>query len=203
MAKGNRVTRRVRRIDHTVFDRIDQIADGRSGVGARVVRTLDRVGSLAQQPASWAATAAVLAGTGARGRRAAMRGAACYAATGLVANVVVKPLVARRRPPTARRKLVGPVTSSFPSGHGATDVAFVFGAAQELPVSFLPLAAVALVAHWSLVRSRGHYPSDVVAGGFLGLGVALAARRIWPPAATSAPVEGDGSGPAGEPRAAG
>jgi undecaprenyl-diphosphatase len=184
--RSNPAGRLVRRVDDAVMDGVDQLASARSRVGATVVRALDRGGSLAQQPPAWAAAAAVLAGTGPRGRRAAARGAVCYAATGLVANVLVKPLVGRRRPPPARHKLFGPATSSFPSGHSATDVAFVFGAAQEVPAAFLPLGVLALAAHWSLVRSRGHYPSDIVAGGLIGLGVALAARRIWPPAVATA-----------------
>ncbi len=75
----------------------------------------------------------------------------------------------------------GPVTSSFPSGHAATDLAFNLGASQEIPLLFIPLSAATLAAHWSIVRSRGHYLSDVLAGGGLGIVVALAAWRLWPP----------------------
>ena len=73
-----------------------------------------------------------------------------------------------------------PLTSSFSSGHAATDVAFVFGVAQEIPRLFLPLAAMAATAHWSLVRTRGHYATDVFFGGVLGIGVVLAVRKVWP-----------------------
>lgn len=76
---------------------------------------------------------------------------------------------------------MGPFTSSFPSGHAASDLAFAFGAAQELPRAFLPLSVCTLAVHWSLVRKRAHYPSDVIAGGALGIAVALAAWKLWPP----------------------
>jgi undecaprenyl-diphosphatase len=187
----------IRGQDERIMGWLDQAPTGRRGVAASVVRALDRTGSVAQQPPTWAGAALVLAATGRRGGRAAVRGSVCYAITGLVANVLVKPLVARRRPPPARRKLIGPVTTSFPSGHGATDVAFVFGASQELPASFLPLGALATVAHWSLVRSGGHYPSDVVAGGFVGLAVALLTRRFWPPATADEAGEDDANGETG------
>jgi membrane-associated phospholipid phosphatase len=49
---------------------------------------------------------------------------------------------------------------------------------------FVPLALATAVGHWSLVRSRGHYASDVFVGGAIGAGVALAASRLWPSAAS-------------------
>ncbi len=45
---------------------------------------------------------------------------------------------------------------------------------------FIPLSLATLAAHWSLVRSRGHYMSDVLAGGGLGIAVGLAAWKLWP-----------------------
>ncbi len=182
-----------------------------NGGRRRIARALDRAGHITQQPPVWAGIAAVLAATpGRRGRQAALRGAVCYGTTAVIANMVVKPIVRRDRPPEAGRGRIGPITSSFPSGHAATDVAFVFGVAQELPVLFVPLAAMAAAAHWSLVRTRGHYASDVFFGGVLGIGVVLAVRHFWPsdrsptPSGSSAsparqatpppmPAEGDGS----------
>ncbi|HEX2043402.1 MAG TPA: phosphatase PAP2 family protein [Acidimicrobiales bacterium] len=132
----------------------------------------------------WAGLAVALAlAGGARGRRAAVRGSVCYASTAVVANVVVKPLVRRSRPPGAGEGRVGPFTSSFPSGHAATDLAFTLAAAQEMPALFLALAPATMAAHWSLVRSRGHYPSDVFFGGVLAIAVVLVAWKVWPPGA--------------------
>ncbi len=140
-----------------------------------------RFGDIVQQPPVWAGLAGVLALTGGRARRAAIRGSACYGAAAVVANMVVKPLVGRSRPPGAPSGRVGPVTSSFPSGHAATDLAFTLGVAQELPLVAIPLALGTSAAHWSLVRSRGHYPSDVVAGGVIAVVVAGTAWVLWRP----------------------
>ena len=164
----------------------------------RVVTGLDKFGHVAQQPPVWAALSAAMAAVGPRGRRAALRGIVGYFGAAGLANLVVKPLVKRPRPPEAQARKVGPVTSSFPSGHGATHVALVFSASQELPAVFPPLAVTALAAHWSIVRTGGHYLSDVMLGGFLGLGVALALRRWWPPSGPVASTGPDQAGVASE-----
>lgn len=141
-----------------------------------------RMGDVVQQPPVWVALAGAMAlGGGDRGRRAALRGGVLYGVTAIVANLVVKPVVGRSRPPGAGENRTGPITSSFPSGHAATDLAFTLGVAQEIPLLFVPLAALTMAAHWSVVRSRGHYPSDVFVGGVLAIAMALAAWRIWPP----------------------
>lgn len=138
-----------------------------------------RAGDIVQQPPVWAGVAGLLALSGPRGRRAARRGGVCYGAAAVV-HILIKPLVGRPRPPGSGTRRIGPVTSSFPSGHAASDLAFTFGAAQELPLVFVPLSLATAAAHWSLVRSRGHYPTDVFAGGVLGIGVAVAAWMLWP-----------------------
>ncbi len=144
-----------------------------------------RTGDIVQQPPFWVAVAALLAfAGGGRGRRAALRGGVCYGLTAIVGNLVLKPLVGRSRPPGAGEGQSGPVTSSFPSGHAATDLAFALAAAQEIPLLFLVLGPATTAAHWSLVRSRGHYPSDVFAGGILAIAVVLVAWRVWPPGPT-------------------
>ena len=143
-----------------------------------------KLGDLTQQPPLWAAVAGALAvGGGSKGKRAAARGTASYATAAIVANLGIKPLVGRRRPPGAGEGRPGPVTSSFPSGHTATDLAFSLAAAQEIPALLIPFTAATLAAHWSMIRSRGHYPSDVFVGGAVGIGVALAAWKLWPPGA--------------------
>lgn len=139
-----------------------------------------RAGHLMQRPPFWAGVAAALAATGPRGRRAALRGGACYLSAAAV-HLPIKAVVGRRHPPGAARHQLGPVTSSFPSGHAGSDLAFVLGAAQEWRALFLPLSACSLAVHWSLVRKRAHYPTDVLAGGALGIVVALAAWKLWPP----------------------
>ena len=139
-----------------------------------------RAGDIIQRPPAWAGVAALLSATGERGRRAALRGGLCYLSAAAV-HLPIKALVGRRHPPRAALHQLGPMTSSFPSGHAASDLAFAIGAAQELPLAFLPLSACTMAVHWSLVRKRAHYPSDVLAGGALGIAVALAAWKLWPP----------------------
>ena len=140
-----------------------------------------RMGDIVQQPPVWMGLAGLMGfAGGATGRRAALRGSVCYAIAAVVANLLIKPVVGRERPPGSGRGRPGPITSSFPSGHAATDVAFTLGVVQEIPALFPPLALATCAAHWSMVRSRGHYPSDVFFGGSLGVAVALAVGRLWP-----------------------
>ena len=147
----------------------------------RLTTTLDRVGAIAKRPPIWAVVAAGLVGVGGRrGRDAALRGGVSYGIAAVVANVVIKPAVHRKRPPGSEDARIGPLTSSFPSGHAATDLAFVFGVSQSVPALFPPLAACTLAAHWSLVRTRAHYVSDILAGGALGIAVAVAVGALWP-----------------------
>jgi undecaprenyl-diphosphatase len=147
-----------------------------------VLARLAWVARVLEQPPLWGGVATALAVKGGtRGRQAALRGSVCYLVAAFIANVVIKPLVYRRRPQGAGEGRITPYTSSFPSGHTASDSAFVFGVAQELPLLAIPLAAAATAAHWSLIRSDKHHVSDVLAGGAIGLGVAYLMRKSWPP----------------------
>ena len=142
---------------------------------------LGRVGDVTKRPPAWVGMAGAIALTGPRGRRAAMRGSAFYVA-GTAAHLAVKVVVGRTRPPGASRHTsIGPITSSFPSGHCASELAFSLGAAQEVPWLFVPLYAATIAAEWSLVRSRAHYPSDIFAGAAISVVIALVAWRMWPP----------------------
>ena len=154
------------------------------GKGSRKGSSLpSRAGDAMRQPRSWAAITAALLVSGPRARRAALRGSACSGTASLI-HLLVKPLFRRRRPWRAQLMHLGPVTSSFPSGHTATDLGFMFGAAQELPWLLAPLSVVTLGSHWSLVRGREHYPSDVLAGGAIAFVVAGVAWKLRPPTAT-------------------
>ncbi|MDP9020982.1 MAG: phosphatase PAP2 family protein, partial [Actinomycetota bacterium] len=163
------------------------------GKGSRKGSTpFGRAGDVIQRPPVWAGVAGALALTGPRGRRAGLRGIVCYGVTALL-HLPIKAAVGRRHPPKAWRHTLGPFTSSFPSGHAASDLAFALGAAQEIPLLFLPLSAATTAVHWSLVRKRSHYVTDVIAGGALGIAVALAAWKLWPPGGSG------GQGDAGSP----
>ena len=80
----------------------------------------------------------------------------------------------------------GFATSSFPSGHAASDLTFTLGASQEVPRLFIPLSVATLGAHWALIRGREHYATDVVAGGAIAVAVALTAWRLSPPGGAGA-----------------
>lgn len=152
------------------------------GKGSRHGPTwVDRIGDITKRPPAWVGIAGVLGMTGPRGRQAAARGSVFYVA-GTLAHLPLKLAVDRGRPPGASNHTsIGPVTSSFPSGHCASELAFSLGAAQELPWLFVPLYAATLAAEWSLVRSRAHYPSDIFAGAAVSVVVALVAWKLWPP----------------------
>ena len=146
---------------------------------------LARAARILEQPPLWGAVATALAVKGGtKSRQAVLRGGVCYLIAAFIANIVIKLLTYRRRPQGAGEGRITPYTSSFPSGHTASDSAFVFGVAQELPLLAIPLAAAATAAHWSLIRSDKHHVSDVLAGGALGLGVAYIMRKLWPPDAS-------------------
>lgn len=150
------------------------------GRGSRKGSTLiGRTSDFVARPPTWGALATLLAATGPGGRRAALRGSVCYLAAALV-HLPIKAVVGRKHPQGAARLQLGPFTSSFPSGHSASEVAFVLGTSQEVRPLLLPLSVATLAANWSLLRKRSHYPSDIVAGWALGSAVAFAAWTLWP-----------------------
>ena len=140
-----------------------------------------KAGDITKKPPVWVGIAAALAMTGPRGRQAAKRGAVSYVA-GAAAHLAVKLIVGRSRPTGASSHAsIGPITSSFPSGHCASELAFSLGVAQEVPWLIVPLYAATVAAEWSMVRSRAHYPSDIFAGAAISVVVALVAWKLWPP----------------------
>jgi membrane-associated phospholipid phosphatase len=159
---------------------------------SRLATVLDRTGAVTKRPPVWGVVAVALVGLGGdRGRDAALRGGVAYGIAAVLANVVLKPAVRRKRPEGSEQARIGPLTSSFPSGHAATDLAFIFGVSQRLPWLFPPLAATTITAHWSLVRTRAHHLTDVLAGGAIGIGVAVAVGMFWP---GKEPVESNDNG---------
>ncbi|MEV0275773.1 phosphatase PAP2 family protein [Streptomyces sp. NPDC050610] len=158
--------------------------------GDRVLPGLSRS---ANHGALWlgiAAGAAVLGGRPAR--RAALRGAVSLAAASATVNTLGKRSVGRRRPlldsvPVIRRLARQPFTTSFPSGHAASAVAFATGVAFENRWWGLALAPLAASVCFSRVYTGVHYPGDVLAGAALGAGAAYAVRGLAPTRSQLAP----------------
>lgn len=133
----------------------------------------------------WIGIAAVMAAFPGKTRRAALHGLLAQAVASAVTNGIFKTLLPRRRPlpehlPVFRFVHPQPTSSSMPSGHSASAVAFAAGVAFVRPAVGAALAPVAAGVAYSRVHTGAHWPSDVVLGSALGAGAALATRHWWP-----------------------
>lgn len=150
-----------------------------------VDRVLYPLSRAANHSKLWIGVAALLAARGGRSnRRAALRGLLSVGATSAITNALIKPVASRARPapsPSVWRTRVTrlPASTSFPSGHSASAAAFAVGVGTEAPYLAAPLAVAATAVGWSRVRTRVHYPGDVVAGFLTGAAVAGATRYWW------------------------
>lgn len=146
---------------------------------------LKRLSTAADHGKLWFVVAAILASGKGRTRRAAVRGVGSIAFASLSANLVAKNLFPRRRPaaellPLHRRFERRPTSSSFPSGHAASAVAFTTAVAMESPRTAMALAPLAGAVAYSRVHTGVHWPSDIAAGAAIGVGAAYAVRHWWP-----------------------
>ena len=71
-----------------------------------------------------------------------------------------------------------PLDYSFPSGHAATSFAAATVFSRYDRGAAIPLFVLAAAIAWSRVYVGVHYPVDVLAGGVLGVAVAIALRRL-------------------------
>ncbi|MEU9122234.1 phosphatase PAP2 family protein [Streptomyces sp. NPDC048506] len=171
--------------------RIFHVVATREWPGAQ--RVLPRLTRSADHGLLWLGLAAGAAALGGRPvRRAALRGVASLAVASATVNTLGKRSVRRRRPlldavPVVRQLTHQPFTSSFPSGHAASAVAFATGVAFENKWWGLALAPVAASVAFSRVYTGVHYPGDVLAGAALGAGAAFAVRGFAPTRALMAP----------------
>jgi undecaprenyl-diphosphatase len=156
----------------------------------------------------WMAIAAGLSTRKGPPRRAAAHGLLAVAVASAGVNLVAKRLLPRARPhpeslPAYRFLHPQPTSSSLPSGHSASAVAFAAGVGMVSPALGAALAPVAAGVAYSRVHTGAHWPSDVVLGSALGAGAALATRAWWPrqeaapdprPTPVRAPALGGGEG---------
>lgn len=144
--------------------------------------TLRRLSAAADAGKLWIGMAGVLWLGGRPGHRAAKRGLAALALSSAVVNLALKPLFDRARPSRSTepspRHVDMPRSTSFPSGHAASALAFANAVGPELPVLGLPIRAVATAVAYSRVHVGVHYPGDVVVGAMLGAVAADVVRTI-------------------------
>jgi undecaprenyl-diphosphatase len=88
---------------------------------------------------------------------------------------IMKKWFGRRRPfetaPDLQSLLATLDSHSFPSGHTMTMVGVLTPIVMLWPAALLSAAAIAIGMGWSRVATAHHYPSDVLAGAILGMGV--------------------------------
>ncbi|MFD5278263.1 bifunctional phosphatase PAP2/diacylglycerol kinase family protein [Pseudarthrobacter sp. NPDC058362] len=144
-----------------------------------------RLSAAANHGKLWMGAAAVMAAFPGKPRRAALHGLIAQAVASAVTNMGFKTLLPRARPlpehlPVFRFVHPQPTSSSMPSGHSASAVAFATGAGLIHPALGAVLAPVAAGVAYSRVHTGAHWPSDVVFGSALGAGAALVTRKWWP-----------------------
>jgi len=126
--------------------------------------------------AGWAFAGVWLASLdGKRGRRAAIASTAAAALSTYIAQRMLKPIFRRNRPWFTREaaKVVGGKTPdhSFPSGHTAASFAAATALAMAYPRARPLLYLSATAVGPSRIHLGHHFPSDVIAGGAIGVGV--------------------------------
>jgi undecaprenyl-diphosphatase len=117
------------------------------------------------------------------GKGEAAKKALTAAAVALPIGHLVSLVVHRRRPPSAnlpaRRALPeDPDSSSFPSKHAVTAAAFGTATALEDKRAAVLVTPLALLVAYSRMRTRVHWPTDVLGGLLIGAVVALAQAGI-------------------------
>jgi undecaprenyl-diphosphatase len=147
-----------------------------------VRRLAPAVQEAAEHTKLWWATAVAMATLGGwRGRTAAAAGVAAMSTAQVLSNAVAKKLYRRPRPPLewvpAKDLQERPDSSSFPSGHTAAAFAFAGAVAPVWPTAGAACGVSAVMVAAERVHSGAHYPSDVVAGGVIGLAAATVVRN--------------------------
>jgi membrane-associated phospholipid phosphatase len=104
----------------------------------------------------------------------------------LIIDLWLKPMFDRARP---HAKLLAVDGRSFPSGHAAGSIAFYFAMVAILSLHYPHLrrplvvgASVWVALIWlSTLMARAHWPSDLLAGGVVGLAWLTICMAFWRP----------------------
>jgi diacylglycerol kinase family enzyme/membrane-associated phospholipid phosphatase len=144
-----------------------------------------QVSAAANKGKLWFGVAGFLALFPGKPRRAALHGLLAQGVASGVTNLLFKTLLPRARPlpehlPAFRFVHPQPTSSSMPSGHSASAVAFTLGVAMVRPALGAALVPVAAGVAYSRIHTGAHWPSDVLFGSAIGAGAALATRKWWP-----------------------
>lgn len=133
----------------------------------------------------WFGIAGLMAVLPGKTRRAALHGVLAQGVASAITNLGFKTLLPRARPapehlPAFRFVHPQPLSSSMPSGHSASAVAFALGVGLIRPALGAALAPVAAGVAYSRVHTGAHWPSDVLFGSAIGACAALVTRTWWP-----------------------
>lgn len=144
-----------------------------------------RLSASANKGKLWFGVAAVAALVPGRTRRAAVHGLLAQGVASAVTNLGFKTLLPRTRPlpehlPVFRFVHPQPTSSSMPSGHSASAVAFALGTGFVQPALGAAVAPIAAGVAYSRVHTGAHWPSDVLFGSAIGACAALVTRTWWP-----------------------
>ncbi len=157
-----------------------------SRLSDRYVTTLSDLG----EGLGWVAAGAALAWLGGpKGRRAGLAMTVASLGTTYLVQRLVKPVFRRKRPHFARDELVvigmRTTDASFPSGHSASSFAAATATAAFYPAMAPLVYALATGVGVSRVHLGHHFPSDVIVGGVVGIGLGSVVASLFK---TSAPI---------------
>ena len=140
-----------------------------SPLGDRYVTTLSDLG----EGVGWVAAGIAVAWLGgSKGRRAGLAMSVASLGTTYMVQRMIKPVFRRQRPHVGREvSVVGIRTTdaSFPSGHTASSFAAATATAAFYPRVAPLVFALATGVGISRVHLGHHFPSDVAAGGLIGI----------------------------------
>lgn len=156
------------------YDRAAYLAVARISTPA-LDRPLSRLSHFANHSKPWFLVAAALGAFGGRtGRRAAVTGVAAIGAASLVVNQPMKLAGNRDRPDRAGHRVPEarwvpmPTSTSFPSGHSASALAFAVAVGDVVPALRWPLRLAGGTVAFSRVYTGVYYPGDVLVGTATG-----------------------------------